>query len=371
MSVNYLYIDDDSSQRASGTVLGFTKGGVINVELNQPKSTWEQQQIFIADKQLDGLILDLRLDDYANIEDGTKANFRGTSLAQEIRTRQKEGILKDFPIVLFSANDKVMQSLDNSGKDLFDICFKKDSITSDEIFEKQFIPQLYALSNGYYTIKEFSNDLQKTLNVDTDFIDDRFLAELSNLTNNPPHIIAHFVIEELILRQGLLINERVLGARLGIDIENSQDWDKVIESLTSTKYNGVFNEGWQRWWMPLVENWWNEVIQAETYLRSTPATERVELIKSKLNLNDIQPAQKIEKADSEDFWTVCKGYNRPLDTIDGLVIDGQENLYPWQEPEYVSVEAALNRKNIEDWVKVAKLEMEHLKELQKIYQRVR
>lgn len=376
MAINYLYIDDDSSDRANGTVQGLKKGGHIEVFLSQPESTWEQQIQFIEEKQkedkLDGLIIDLRLDDYANAKDGAKANYRGTSLAQEIRTRQKEGGVKEFPIVLFSGNDKVTQSLENSGKDLFDICIEKDSITNDDIYEKLFVPKLYALADGYSIIKESAEDLSKVLNVDIDIVDERFISELSNLITNPPHVFARFLLDELLLKQGLLVDEFTLAARLGIDIEQSaKDWKKILKSLENAFYRGVFWQGWNRWWMPIIEKWWTEVINTETYLRSTPAVERIEFIKKELKLSGIYPAEKIEKSSSEEFWTVCKGYNKALDPIDGLMIDGQENLYPWQDPDYVSIDAALKRKNVNIWKKVAKLEEERLKELQEQYRKER
>lgn len=144
MAINYLYIDDDSTDRANGTVQGLKKEGRIEVFLSQPESTWEQQIQFIEDRQkedkLDGLIIDLRLDDYANTKDGKKANYRGTSLAQEIRTRQKEKSIKEFPIILFSANDKITQSLENSGRNLFDVFIEKESITGPNIYIEEYIP---------------------------------------------------------------------------------------------------------------------------------------------------------------------------------------------------------------------------------------
>lgn len=376
MAINYLYIDDDSSDRANGTVQGLKKGGHIEVFLSQPKSTWEQQIHFIENKQkedkLDGLIIDLRLDDYANVNDGARANYRGTSLAQEIRTRQKEGGIKEFPIILFSGNDKVTQSLENSGKDLFDICIEKDSIINDSIYEKQFVPKLYALADGYKIIKDSVGDISKILSVDIDVIDERFISELNNLTTNPPHVLARFLLDELLLKQGLLVDEFTLAARLGVDIEQSaEDWKKVLKSLENAFYRGIFWQGWMRWWMPIIEKWWVEVIHAEKYLRSTPASERVELVKKELKLSNICPAEKIEKSSSNEFWTVCKGYNKPLDPIDGLIIDGQENLYPWQDLDYVSIDAALRKKNVNAWKKVAKLEEERLKELQEQYKKER
>jgi hypothetical protein len=370
MEIHFLYIDDDKVQTSKEKVQGFEQQGRLTIVPNQHKGTWEEQLKFIKENEtsMNGLILDLRLDDFPN-EETKYANFRGTSLAQEIRTRQKETTLMSFPIILFSANDKLEQSLENSGKDLFDICIDKSKVNTDTF--TIVTPQLISLAEGYMFLKD-NKDIQKILNVEVGLIDDRFVSELAQLLNNPIHIISQFIIYELIGRQGLLINEQVLAARLGIDIENSQDWAKVKESLSVTKYTGVFGEGWQRWWMPLVEKWWEETVNADTYLRSTPATERVELIKNVLQLENLKPASKIDKADSEEFWTVCKGYNRPLDPVDGLIVEGQEKLYPWQEPEYVSVDAALKSKNKGDvWKNVAKIEEDHLKELQETYKRAR
>ena len=369
MEVQFLYIDDDKVQNAEEKIQGFEQEGRLKISPQQHKGTWEEQLKFIKENEttMNGLILDLRLDDLPN-EKGERADFRGTSLAQEIRTRQKENELKSFPIVLFSANAKLKKSLENSGRDLFDICPEKEvNVNSFNVIT----PQLISLAEGYLALSN-NNDLSKILDIDVNLIDERFVSELSQLLSDPVHIISQFLIYELIEKQGLLINEQILAARLGIDIKNSQDWEKVKESLSVTKFTGVFSEGWQRWWMPLVEKWWEETVKAESYLRSTPATERVELIKNTLKINNIQPAQKIDKADSEEFWTVCKGYTRPLDPVDGLIIEGQEKLYPWQEPEYVSIDAALKSRNKDSiWKNVAKIEEEYLKELQEQYKRVR
>lgn len=370
--MKYLYIDDDSNDRTEGTVQGFNKDNYIEIFFSQPQSSWEEQIHFINEKEkedkLDGLILDLRLDDYPNVEH-KKANFRGTSLAQEIRTRQKEGILKPFPVVLFSGNDKVANSLENSGKDLFDICIEKEII--DDTTYILYRHKLYALADGYKIISKSGPNLSAILNVDIEIIDVRFLSELNNLSGYPAHVITCFILNELIEKQGLLIDEQILAARLGIDISRSKDWVKIKESLSFSKYSGVFSTGWPRWWMPLVEQWWKDSINSESYLRSTPATERVKLINDKLGIANILPCDKIEKSDSEEYWTICKGYYQPLDPVDGLMIYGQENLYPWQDSEYVSIDAALRRKNVDSWKKVAKIEEERLNELQEQFKRPR
>ena len=369
MEIQFLYIDDDKVINAEEKIQGFEQEGRLSISPKQHKGSWEEQLKFIKENEakMNGLILDLRLDDFPN-EKGERADFRGTSLAQEIRTRQKENEFKSFPIILFSANSKLKKSLENSGKDLFDICIEKEvNVNSFKIIT----PQLISLAEGYIFLTD-NNDISKILNIDVNKIDERFVSELSQSLSNPVHIVSQFLIYELIEKQGLLVNEHILAARLGIDIENSQDWEKVKESLSFTKYTGVFTEGWKRWWMFLIESWWSDTIEAESYLRSTPAKERVTLIKKALKLEKIQSAQKIEKADSEEYWTICKGYNRPLDPVDGLIIKGQEKLYPWQEPEYVSIDAALKSKNKDNvWKNVAKLEEGRLREFQEIYKKVR
>lgn len=369
MAVTFIYIDDDKLKDAEAKVQGFEQSG-LKVITNQHKGTWENQLKFIKENEstLDGLILDLRLDDYPNAE-GERAGFRGTSLAQEIRTRQKEGEFKAFPIVLFSGNDKLEKSLEKSGKDLFDICIDKGQINAKSY--DVFTPQLIALADGYKTISKQIPNLLEVLRTNIAVIDERFISELSDLTSNPTHVIAGFLISELIGKQGLLIDEQVLAARLGINISKSSDWNRVLDSLSPAKYEGVFSAGWHRWWMSLIDEWWKKVVGAETYLRSTPAQIRVELIKEKLGLSNLQFAEKITKADSEEYWTICKGYNLPLDPVDGLMIDGQENLYPWQDAEYVSIDAALRRKNNNAWKKVAKLEEERLNDLEQQFRKER
>ena len=368
MATTYIYIDDDKLEDAKEKVQGFEQAD-LKVITNQHKGTWENQISFIKENEptLDGLLLDLRLDDFPN-EKGERADFRGTSLAQEIRTRQKEGEFKSFPIVLFSGNDKLEKSLENSGEDLFDICIDKGKVEA-KTFDT-LTPRLIAIAEGY---KKLSNkkDISEILDIDESNIDERFISELNDLKDKPAHVITHFLLNELINKPGLLIDEEILAARLGIDIKTSPDWHKIIESLSPSKYTGIFSAGWLRWWMPLVDKWWKSVINAQVYLQSTPASERVRLIKERLGIESIEAAKKIEKADSEEYWTVCKGYNTPLDPIDGLMIEGQENLYPWQDAEYVSIDAALKRKNNQAWKKVAKLEEGRLVDLEQQFKKSR
>ena len=365
MAIHYFYIDDDPESQKK--VEGF-KNGELSIEAMQHKDSWELQLDFLKEfeNEYDGLILDLKLDDLPNNND-IRAKFRGTSLAQEVRTRQKEGILKSFPIILFSANDKTQQALEKSGTDLFDILIDKSKL--NDIAFPIYTRQLIDLSKGYKYLCDSSLTISNIFQTDDTFLDTRFVCEFYESRKTPVHIQSKFLITEFLTRQGVLIDEDVLAARLGINKEISADWNTLLKVLSDTKYNGVFSNGWSRWWMHLVEFWWNEIIKSNTYLRSTPAKERGELIKHATEVSNLGAAEKINKADSEEFWTICKGCNRPLDPVDGLLIQGQDNLYSWQEPEYVSVEAALWRTNIDNWISVADVEKERYEELKVLYSR--
>jgi CheY-like chemotaxis protein len=367
MAIKYFYIDDDP--KSENKVEGFTDAE-LSIDTMQHKDSWEEQLNFLKEKENDfgGLILDLKLDDLPN-GNNKRADFRGTSLAQEIRTRQKERVLKPFPIVLFSANDKTQQALEKTGMDLFDIFIDKSKL-DDKAFPI-FTRQLIDLPKGYNALGDSSMAINELLKVDETVIDSRFVSEYIETKKSPVHIQSRFLITEFLTKQGILIDEDVLAARLGIDKSQSEDWKILLEKLSSTKYQGIYCNGWPRWWMHLVEQWWNKTIESDAFLRSTQAKVRVEKIKQVTHLEQLVEAEKIDKANSNDFWTVCQGYNLPLDPVDGLLVQGQDNLYPWQEPKYVSVDAALWRKNIDNWIGVADVEKEKYATLKTLYSRKR
>ena len=361
----YLYIDDEPNSHEK--VAGFENDGVLKIQSRQNEDTWEKQFKFFSDNsQFDGLMLDLKLDDYKVLnEKGEKvsAGFSGTAIAQEIRTRQKDGKMqKQIPIILFSANDNLM--LEDFGKNLFDLCIEKTEVNDDNF--PIFMKKMVDLSDGYQILSS-EIDLSKILSTDVNLIDSRFINVFESFKDSPINVKIRFLISEFLEKQGLLINEDILAARLGVDKKESNDWDNLKKELSVAKYSGILCNGWQRWWAHLVEKWWNETVKAESRLRSTSAKDRVNVLKLFTNLSNLVAAQKIEKAESDEFWTVCKGYDKPIDTIDGLLICGQENLYPWQDYEYVSVDAALKKKNNAQWHSLADIEKEHYEELKQYY----
>jgi hypothetical protein len=312
------------------------------------------------DSDIDGLVIELCFEN--------NQAYRGTTVIRELRSYQNDRKIHLCPIVLLSTDKNIITSLDETAKKLLDLVCSKENLQTQQQ-NTDFCNRLKSLANGYKQLENITKiSLDELLGIDTNYIDDRFISKLNYWVQAPAYLLAHFIKEELIEKQGLLIDEQVLAARLGINIANSSDWDKVKESLSTAKYKGVFSDGWQRWWMPLVDSWWKKTIKADTYLRSTAATYRVKMIKEKLEFQNIQSAIKTEMAYSEEFWTVCKGTNRPLDTVDGLVIINQDNKYPWQDVEYISIYESINEENKDKWQDVSILEKPKLLHIKKWYE---
>lgn len=118
-----------------------------------------------------------------------RAYFRGTSLAQEIRTGQKGNDIRSFPIVLFSAQEKLDTLLESTGIDLFDICINKD--VSSDVFE-QYTLQLYSLACGYKILID-EEEISDILGIRPDLIDFRFISELHRNMKLPIHVRAMFI----------------------------------------------------------------------------------------------------------------------------------------------------------------------------------
>lgn len=364
--IKYLYIDD-SIEEATQSAKGFNTEK-LNVETKQCDALWKEQMLSITnEKNIDGLILDLRLDDTPNNE-GNRSDFRGSAIAQEIRSRQTEGKIKQFPIILFSANNKINQSFNILGNNIFDIIIDKSSI--NDVLYKQYQNQLYSIAKAYEQIqksKDNKNPIIKLLNIKPDLIDDRFVCALENIEKKQCNVLVNFFLKELIIPQGLLVDENILAARLGVDRKISLDWYKVLEYFKEAQYEGILSEGWGRWWMVLLEKKWTEISPNNPYLQMLNADERVDILKEKLNIERLFPAKIMEKAHSSQFWEICQAYEKPIDPIDGFIIAGQNNLSPWLEPLYVSNEGALKKYNHNKWVDVESFEKARLEDLKKQY----
>lgn len=371
MILRYLYIDDNSEENARGIITGLQKEDELSIDFDNPKGDWEKERKRIESNEFEnynGLILDLNLEETPN-NGGETSRYKGSSLAQEIRNLAKAGTIKEIPIVLLSATINIEKYFDRTNEDLFDLIVSREKLNDTDLFISM-RQKLISLSIGYELIskcKNENNNLTELFKYNLEKENVRFLGEMKAVIKNPTHTISNFIIKNLLEKSGILIPENILATRLGIDCSKSADWHKVLEKLNKFNYKGVFSEGWKRWWMSGLENWWLSELKIEKSLRSTKASDKVNLLKEKLKLSELVPLEKAEKSKSETFWTNCVGSGVAIDTVDGLLVAGQDNYFPWQDKCYISIEEALKPKGKENWKKLSPSEEFKLKLLKRQY----
>lgn len=370
--IRYLYLDDQKPSTLRALIDAIrSRTNEIEIVGEHPNSFDSQiKNLMEVLGKYDGLILDWRLDKIPNSE-GKRAMFRAGALAQEIRSRATEGKYKDLPIVLWSTYDNLKRSYyaDDTSHDLFDCKHHKDEVVDRPDIVRN---ELLSLAKGYQTIREsqcaFDNMLALEEEAYND-LDPRFTQHFLPHEQSPAHEYARFILKEAILRPGLLISEALLAARLGVDKENSSDWQALLQKLPSNaEYKGVFHEAWPRWWSYVVEKeWWRSLAPlAKTPklrpLSVLPADKRVELLKQFTGLEQLVAAKPIEEFYWTRFQTICEYHHKPLDPINGVTIR-EEEPRPWQQRRYISIDVALERRGETKNLRPHPIEVEHLREI--------
>ena len=366
MVIKYLYLDDEGVTAVKpykDIVARHSKQ--LKIDIEHPAAFKNYSALIDKLKEYQGLILDWRLDEISNPENKKKADFRAATLAQEIRTRETEKKIPAIPIVVWSQQNRLSKSYqgDFTSHDLFNLVYKKeDIITEPNIVHDQ----LVSLAFGYQYISKFKSAKKKfklsdLLRTKETFVDIR-VQEYFNSTARTVHEIARFIIQELLERPGLLIDEHRLAARFGIDKEVSKDWSRILDKVGEYKYAGPFGEAWKRWWAFGVEKeWWTQTTAQDSPLSLLNAKQRVEIIKKKTGVKNLIVAEPIKPKYHTRFYTICEYTKKPLDPVDGVIIAEKEP-QPWQERKYVSVDVALERR---DGFEPHPTELERLKSLRR------
>lgn len=343
MAHKVLYIDDENTENSQAYADGLSGMGLIEITIKKPTSVEVLLDELIAEQSdFDALILDLRLD--GNQQGERVAKYTAPFLAQGIRSKRllENGFKKEFPIFLISSKDNLKKYFDSdtSSHDLFDYTFTKANVGSESEFYEQIIE---SITEAYQIISEGKTDFNKILNrKNIDEIKNRiFTTKFLTGENTSVSEISQYIFNEITRKSGILIDENVLAARLGIDIEKSKDWEQLLVLLKDYEYSGIFNEPLKRWWFSDILEWWNNNFPNAILIR-LDASQRVKLIIDKFNLERIVAAKAIAKATSTKFWTVCQAYQKPLDPKDGFLIDGNQ-FKPWQDKRYISLESILER----------------------------
>jgi len=292
--------------------------------------------------EYDGLILDLRLD--IKVNGGERADYKAFAFAQEYRTLTTDGKVTDIPIILITTDHKFasLYLRDNTSHDLIDYYFIKEEVPD----QLSIGDMLVDFAKGYKKLNEINSLGRKRLIEGLScsaplFLDDRCGSRFG-VKKHPTHDYAGFIFKKIIQHPGLLIDENTLAARLGVDITNSPDWQKLLGALGGEcEYKGVFGYAWKRWWGSFVEDWWKEKVKSKEFLQHLSAEKRVEILMQRFDLPHLNAAKPISEGYSTSYWTICEQSRLPLDPVDGIVIDEPDEPQPWQNRRYISISAAL------------------------------
>lgn len=362
MATKYLYLDDENKAATLPLAQQIELAGSgLRIILEHPGKYQKDLSSLMKDLlSYDGLILDWRLDDVRDPELRVTFGSKAATVAQEIRTRSTEGRTKSIPIVIWSTQQKLKKSYDQTSEDLFDAHYFKDAIDEQP---EQIHSELISLADGYKTLRSLrKKDACSILKVQEKYLDIR-LRDRLNDQSWPVHRYARFIIKELRDRPGPLISKELLLARLGVDSEGpTGSVSRLLKTLSAYRYKGPFGEAWPRWWSYGIEReWWLSLQNVSQSLSFLSADERVKIINASLHVK-LRAAKPIQQNYQNRFYTICEHFKRPLDPIDGVIIDEEEPA-PWQERRYLSLKAALER--LSDTVQPHLTERDRLKALRR------
>lgn len=347
MPIRYLCLDDEAANVGPITQILQRVNADLKIDIKSP-APFDDEIRQLGRGDFDGLLLDLRLDRAADLT-GHRVNYRALSLAQELRTRMTEGNIKSCPLVLWSVDDNFQKSFDRdvTGHDLFDARYYKAAIN---VGKKSVAAEMIDLATGYKIINEtksrtVKNIYSRLIELPDAFetLDPRIAEDLADNRAYPAHVFAHSILRNLVSAPGPLIDERLLAARLGVDIDRSADWAKLKSAVSEIAlYKGVFGSASQRWWMYKVSSFWKDICK-ETPLQRLDADDRVALLKKSLKIAQLSAAKPILNTYDQRFWHVCKFLEQPISPTDAVQLSVERR--EWQDGAYASLKAILDRKH--------------------------
>ena len=338
----YLYIDDEDQASLEIFAKGFNQYKLIELEILD-LSCYNSFEKIISEiirrwNEIDGCLLDLRL----NGSGRNRQVFSATTLAQFLRSYTVESEIDAKPIVLCSTDfDTAHYVNDFTSQDLFDYTFDK----SETIDIKKISEILANLSEGYKVLNSYTDATWHSALNRFDGAFDYMPFSQILVTKKNVNQFTKFLLSQVMPFSGILINEDVLAARLGIDKEKSKAWNDVVKIFNSAEYKGVFSGLERYFWSDLFEERFRTLTK-KNGLASLRAIDRVRCLQECVGFLEIVPAQPLEYAESSMFWTICEATRKPLDALEGYILKEKEPLAPWQEPHYVSF-YALNQEKID------------------------
>jgi hypothetical protein len=342
----YLFIDDEADGAESYADALSETDSTLSIEVKSPVSL--EQIVDLLSTNPDGMLLDVKLNNTKD-KDGKPLRFDGIGLAQQLRSLQTRGEVKSLPIVRLSQPEVIQEYVrgDSTSDDCFDDRISKDEIASHAASINR---RLLSLANDYPRLIAYLNATKSSesaallLGVPASFldrVDSRILADVQQCDNAPAHVLAGFFLDKLLAWPGPLIGEDLLAARLGVDRASSEvGWAVILENLEPARYVGAFHNGYPRWWMATVSDIWNDLPDASISLARARAEERIDVLQ-KAWKTKLQPIAETKDSPGRRYWAICEATTLPVDPTFGIALMPRIGHQPWQEAEYLSLEAAL------------------------------
>jgi hypothetical protein len=308
MKFKGFFIDDTVEEGIFAAMLSTSGPDGLSIEYKEVSEAASlAEEIFVATPDI--VALDFRLDGNPGMID-PKMAYQGSGLAQLLRDKATVDPQRDFPIVLISAEDKFEQYYrpDATAHDLFDRTYGKVAAEENKVNVRA---ELVSLCAGYRTLKSVWVEGADRFSIFGLDGDERHLVETQELRNSlgkaaAPHIAARVILRDVIDRTGVLLSDREVAARLGLDSIGALD--KVLEE-NGLRYLGVFNEGWRRWWTHRFDVW------AEALFGKRPAnmlgSERAAAVEAKFGLGIKGAVSTWNSSPDERFAFACAACLRP------------------------------------------------------------
>jgi hypothetical protein len=359
MSTKFLLIDDDvqsgdAPAERYAEKLTLVSKGALTVDTYRPQSI-DKVLARIVEEKPDGLLVDVAFTN-ALTEEHVSIAYDGMALAQQIRTSQTRGLrqsiganLPEFPLVRLSKLDVIREFIkgDTTGEDLFD-----EKVDKADVIEhaESIVPRLISLAADYPRVSEYAALETKTEDAVAHLlgVPEEFLARLDARTllglrrvDAPAHVLSRYVIGSLLGRPGPLIDEALVAVRFGIDTPSSENWPAVLEHLKLAAYQGVFADGYRRWWMPLVLDWWATTIDDKQAPFRLAAADRVRMIQEKTKIGHLRSIAENPDSPGTKFWQRCIVSKLPVDPAFGFPLMAEWGQETWHDVDYLCQEEAM------------------------------
>jgi hypothetical protein len=356
---------DDKIDEATSFAEELQRRGDVKIEVLSPAQA--RAQLLQKGRHPAGVLMDVDLTAIAD-EPGT-----GPGIAQDIRTKQKAQAAKEFPIVRFSAADPLARNVfgDPSSEDLFELkILKEDVRTAAELIIAQLngVTEVYEAMIGLSTNLDKSDDvLARIFGVEGSTLGrwshDGLTSKVLAGASHALHVAAGAFCRLFLIPQGVLLDERLLAVRLGVDLSASAEaWEHLSKHLEVFRYEGVSAKHFARWWSRGLEEWWFNQIDKTGPLAGRTASERVEQLSISTGVHNLVPIAAPPEQPEFRPWRLCRlGLEEsppqyiPVDPSYSAKMTPQADFPVWVEPYSASPKLALrargdqrlNKKDVE------------------------